>query len=124
MASTRNVNGVLAVSASTTNKKASTASAGAGVNMSPKPGVQRLRLIIRRLPPGLSQAEFEDVLGSEWRVGGGKVDWFAYKDGKVSKEYAGSGMERDLTDQVADLRNLQDLRERIYESRTRVCLTH
>jgi regulator of nonsense transcripts 3 len=27
------------------------------------------------------------MLGDEWKVGAGKVDWLEYKKGKVSKEY-------------------------------------
>lgn len=85
MASTRNVNGILAIPAAVTGKKANTNSPAAP-KLSPKTGVQKLRLIVRRLPPGLTQAEFEVILGEEWRVGAGRVDWFAYKDGKISKE--------------------------------------
>ncbi|KAI4200495.1 MAG: hypothetical protein LQ350_003865 [Teloschistes chrysophthalmus] len=48
----------------------------------------RLKLVIRRLPPGLTQAEFEECLGAEWQVGSGKVDWVAFKPGKVSKDLA------------------------------------
>lgn len=50
------------------------------------PSNNRLKLVVRRLPPGLTQEEFETSLGAEWRVGSGKVDWAAYKPGKVSKE--------------------------------------
>ncbi len=85
MASSRNINGILAVPAAVTGKKAN-ASSPAAAQLSSKPGTQRLRLIVRRLPPGLTQAEFDVILGEEWRVGAGKVDWFAYKDGKISKE--------------------------------------
>lgn len=51
-----------------------------------KTAAPRLKLLIRRLPPGLTQAEFETALGDDWKIGGGKVDWFQYKEGKVSKE--------------------------------------
>ncbi|OJJ37771.1 hypothetical protein ASPWEDRAFT_108810 [Aspergillus wentii DTO 134E9] len=54
----------------------------------PKPAAPRLKLLVRRLPPGLTQAEFESALGDEWKVGAGKVDWFQYKAGKVSKDPA------------------------------------
>ena len=47
----------------------------------------KLRLIIRRLPPGLTEAEFWDVMGSEWQSGNGKVEWHAFKEGKISREY-------------------------------------
>lgn len=49
-------------------------------------GLPKLRLIIRRLPPGLTEDEFQTALGGEWKVGAGKVDWAAYKEGKISKE--------------------------------------
>lgn len=52
----------------------------------PKPATPRLKLLVRRLPPGLTQAEFETALGEEWKTGGGKIDWLQYKPGKVSKE--------------------------------------
>ncbi|KAJ9656103.1 hypothetical protein H2198_005159 [Neophaeococcomyces mojaviensis] len=48
----------------------------------------KLRLIIRRLPPGLTETEFWDSLGAEWRVGQGKVDKATYKPGKISKDLA------------------------------------
>lgn len=46
----------------------------------------RSKVIVRRLPPGLTQQEFEAVLGEEWRVGAGKVNWFDYRAGKITKE--------------------------------------
>lgn len=45
------------------------------------------KVIIRRLPPGMTEAECLSILGSEWAVGNGKVDWFSYAVGKVSNEY-------------------------------------
>ncbi|KAJ5638237.1 hypothetical protein N7490_008116 [Penicillium lividum] len=53
-----------------------------------KPPAPRLKLILRRLPPGLTQTELEGALGAEWKVGAGKVDWLQYKAGKVSKDPA------------------------------------
>lgn len=47
----------------------------------------RLKVVIRRLAPGLTEAEFAKLLGDEWKLGQGKVDWFSYKSGKDSKEY-------------------------------------
>jgi len=46
----------------------------------------KLKVLIRRLPPGLTEAEFLSILGIDWKTGGGKVDWFLYKSGKDSKE--------------------------------------
>ncbi|KAI0999643.1 hypothetical protein K3495_g8551 [Podosphaera aphanis] len=51
-----------------------------------KPPAPRLKVIVRRLPPGLSQAEFIDILGPEWKLGQGKVDWFVFVPGKISKD--------------------------------------
>lgn len=48
----------------------------------------RLKVVVRRLAPGLTQKEFEVALGEEWKLGGGKIDWFCYKPGKISKECA------------------------------------
>ena len=72
--------GVLQIPASATQKNAPVA------KKAPKPPTPRLKLLVRRLPPGLTQEEFETALGPDWKVGGGKVSWAQYKPGKVSKE--------------------------------------
>ncbi|RMD43796.1 hypothetical protein DV735_g1366, partial [Chaetothyriales sp. CBS 134920] len=74
--------GVLPVNAIATRKTAAQPKQG---NRAPAP---KLRLIIRRLPPGLTEAEFWTAIGDEWQVGTGKVEWAAFKDGKVSKDPA------------------------------------
>lgn len=51
---------------------------------SAKPTI-RLKLEVRRLPPGLTKEELEEAFGAEWRVGAGKVDWFEYRAGKVKR---------------------------------------
>nr|POE51887.1 isoform 2 of regulator of nonsense transcripts upf3 [Quercus suber] len=43
----------------------------------------RLKLEIRRLPPSLTLTEFEEILGEEWKLGKGKVDWREYRQGKI-----------------------------------------
>jgi regulator of nonsense transcripts 3 len=82
-ASAKAPNGMLPIPASAT-KRPTTA---------PKPsksqsraGLPKLRLIVRRLPPGLTEDEFQTALGDEWKVGAGKVDWAAYREGKITKE--------------------------------------
>lgn len=66
---------------------AQTAANGKGhVNASRGPP-QRLKMIIRRLPPGLTQQEFETAIGDEWKVGQGKVSWALFRPGKTSKEW-------------------------------------
>jgi hypothetical protein len=51
-----------------------------------KPIPPRLKVVLRRLPPGFTEAEFGSLLGEKWKVGGGKVDWFEFKAGKISTE--------------------------------------
>ncbi|KAK2848560.1 hypothetical protein FQN49_005603 [Arthroderma sp. PD_2] len=53
---------------------------------SSKANAPRLKLHVRRLPPGLTQTEFESCLGDHWAVGRGKIDWFLFKEGKVSTD--------------------------------------
>jgi regulator of nonsense transcripts 3 len=48
------------------------------------PGVKAM---VRWLPPGMTEAEFVAVLGPAWAVGGGRVDWFTYNEGKVAKRW-------------------------------------
>ncbi|KAL4886695.1 Smg-4/UPF3 family-domain-containing protein [Aspergillus karnatakaensis] len=79
----RSTAGVLPVPASATQKNASSSSRKA-----PKPPAPRLKLLVRRLPPGLTQEEFETALGAEWKSGAGKIGWNEYKPGKVSKDPA------------------------------------
>ena len=86
MAQTRSINGILPAPAGLSAKTMSTAPPS--TKGSSKTVAPRLRLIVRRLPPGLTQAEFEEVLGEGWSPGAGRVEWAAYKEGKVSKEYA------------------------------------
>ncbi|KAK7535922.1 Smg-4/UPF3 family-domain-containing protein [Phyllosticta citribraziliensis] len=81
-------NGVLPVPATVlqkTNNKSSDNPARGSSNRSNAP---RLKVVVRRLPPGLTQTEFEVALGEEWKLGAGKVDWFSYKPGKISKDLA------------------------------------
>ncbi len=77
------VNGLLSVPASALQKGAVSASRSSVRSSAP-----RLKLLIRRLAPGLTRSEFEVALGDVWLVGAGKVDWLVYKPGRVSTEYA------------------------------------
>ncbi|KAH7414174.1 Smg-4/UPF3 family-domain-containing protein [Phaeosphaeria sp. MPI-PUGE-AT-0046c] len=54
----------------------------------PKPAQPRMKLVCRRLPPGLSRTEFETIVGPEWKLGAGKVDWVRWKKGVISKDAA------------------------------------
>ncbi|KAF5695754.1 hypothetical protein FDENT_60 [Fusarium denticulatum] len=44
------------------------------------------KLVIRRLPPGMTETEFVSILGSEWELGKGKIDWFSFVEGKISTD--------------------------------------
>ncbi|KAB2575031.1 Regulator of nonsense transcripts 3B [Lasiodiplodia theobromae] len=82
-------NGVLPVPAAALQKNTTPAAANgaprAATNRSHQP---RLKLVVRRLAPALTQQEFELAMGDEWKLGQGKVDWFTYKAGKISKDLA------------------------------------
>lgn len=76
-------NGVFSIPAAATQKKT-----GLTQEAQPSRAVgARLKIVIRRLPPGLTQAEFEETLGEDWASAGDRVDWVVYKPGRVSKEY-------------------------------------
>ncbi|CAO2650276.1 Nn.00g015680.m01.CDS01 [Neocucurbitaria sp. VM-36] len=81
MAPPAGVNGILPV---TVLQKNAPAQAPRG----PKPAQPRLKLICRRLPPGLTKAEFESILGDEWQLGAGKIDWINYRKGNISTDAA------------------------------------
>ncbi|UNI20255.1 hypothetical protein JDV02_006358 [Purpureocillium takamizusanense] len=44
------------------------------------------KLVIRRLPPGMTMAECVAILGPDWELNKGKVDWLSYNPGKVSTD--------------------------------------
>jgi regulator of nonsense transcripts 3 len=50
----------------------------------------RLKVVIRRLPPGLIKDEFIASLGDDWLLNTGWVDWMIFKPGKISTEYVES----------------------------------
>lgn len=87
MTQTGKAPGVLQIPAAAT-QKSTPSPKPATAKKAPKPPTPRLKLLVRRLPPGLTVSEFEHALGEEWKSGGdgGKIDWMQYKPGKVSKE--------------------------------------
>ncbi|VUC35157.1 unnamed protein product [Clonostachys rosea] len=52
----------------------------------PKAQNEGEKLVIRRLPPAMTQEEFVTILGPDWEANKGKVDWLSYAPGKVSKD--------------------------------------
>lgn len=67
---------------------------GAARAGSAKAPAVRLKLEVRRLPPGLTLAEFEEILGEAWKLGNGKVDWRDYRQGKVRPPGSGKPTEQ------------------------------
>ncbi|KAK3387584.1 Smg-4/UPF3 family-domain-containing protein [Podospora didyma] len=43
------------------------------------------KVVIRRLPPAMTEQEFVAILGDDWKLGNGRVDWFSYWPGKISQ---------------------------------------
>ncbi|KAH7179676.1 Smg-4/UPF3 family-domain-containing protein [Fusarium flagelliforme] len=73
------------------NARSTEASKPANEGETPKPTKTKAhnegeKLVIRRLPPGMTEAEFVSILGSEWELGKGKVDWFEFAQGKISTD--------------------------------------
>jgi len=44
------------------------------------------KVVIRRLPPLMTEEEFTTILGDTWKAGNGKVGWFSYWPGKISQQ--------------------------------------
>ena len=82
---TQPANGVLPAPAILKKKDAF---ATTGTSRAGRKPAERLKGVVRRLPPGLTQTEFEAVLGEEWKVGAGKVNWLDYKPGKISTDFS------------------------------------
>ncbi|WEW56983.1 hypothetical protein PRK78_002442 [Emydomyces testavorans] len=76
----------------------------------------RTKLLIRRLPPGLTQLEFETALGEEWAVGKGKVDWLTYKPGKVSADLAKPSRPSRAYIRITSSAVLNDLAEKVRQT--------
>lgn len=80
-------NGFLSVPAAVLQKQSPPSNNAPRGSARSKPASPRTKAVLRRLPPGLTADEFQDILGDEWKVGGEKVDWCRYIPGKISKEY-------------------------------------
>ncbi|KAH8597963.1 Smg-4/UPF3 family-domain-containing protein [Bisporella sp. PMI_857] len=102
-------NGLLPVTASQT---ASAAPRAAAI----KPPSQKLKVIVRRLPPGLTQNEFTAIIGEDWRLGQGKVDWFQYKPGKDSKDLSKPSKPSRAYFHITSQENLISLAEKVAQS--------
>ncbi|KAI1471761.1 Smg-4/UPF3 family-domain-containing protein [Daldinia caldariorum] len=50
------------------------------------------KVIIRRLPPGITEAEFWAILGDEWKSGNGKAEWMRFQEGQISHDPSNPSM--------------------------------
>ena len=66
----------------------------AAARSAPKQPAARLKLEVRRLPPGLTLTEFEETLGDDWKLNNGKIDWREYRQGKVRAPGSGKVPEQ------------------------------
>lgn len=57
----------------------------------------KLKVVIRRLPPGLTRDEYEQSMGPDWKTGSSNVGWMFFKAGKTSKEYASQFLEDNIS---------------------------
>ncbi|KLU89395.1 hypothetical protein MAPG_08366 [Magnaporthiopsis poae ATCC 64411] len=65
--------------------------AGAGTSSRAGKGktpVEGQKVVLRRLPPGITEQETVAFLSDEWKPGGAKVGWFSFQAGKISKDPA------------------------------------
>lgn len=82
----------------------------------PRKQADRLKVIIRRLPPGLTQSEFEAALGEGWGVGAGQVNWFDYKPGKISTDFSKPSRPARAYLNLTDASHLQALEKKVLET--------
>lgn len=80
----RKANGVLPITTSQT--AGNTQSSNTAKSGKTKTPVEGDKILIRRLPPGLSEEEFWNILGHQWKPGKGLVDWCDFRAGKTSQE--------------------------------------
>ncbi|KAI8964687.1 Smg-4/UPF3 family-domain-containing protein [Daldinia sp. FL1419] len=50
------------------------------------------KVLIRRLPPGITEAELWAILGDEWKNGNGKVEWSRFQEGQISQDPSNPSM--------------------------------
>ncbi|KAI0853908.1 Smg-4/UPF3 family-domain-containing protein [Daldinia vernicosa] len=50
------------------------------------------KVLVRRLPPGITEVEFWTILGEEWKSGNGKVEWTRFQEGQISQDPSNPSM--------------------------------
>ncbi|KAF6810989.1 nonsense-mediated mRNA decay protein [Colletotrichum musicola] len=99
----RKTNGVIAVSG-----QQSTATEAPKSSRSRAP-VEGHKVVIRRLPPGLTEEELWSKLGEEWKAGQGLASWHNYEPGKIQTDPAKISKPARLYLHVLKRENLSNL---------------
>ncbi|KAK0748511.1 Smg-4/UPF3 family-domain-containing protein [Apiosordaria backusii] len=75
------------------------------------------KVVVRRLPPGMTEEEFVTILGDEWKIGSGKVGWFSYCPGKVSQHPSKPSIPARAYLHVSQRDQLPDLLRTVQEAK-------
>ncbi|KAK7752294.1 hypothetical protein SLS62_005830 [Diatrype stigma] len=61
------------------------------------------KVVVRRLPPGITAEEAWNILGDEWKDGNGRVDWSQFQTGTVSHELVPAPSPINVRNQQANM---------------------
>ncbi|KAK4175880.1 putative regulator of nonsense transcripts [Triangularia setosa] len=75
------------------------------------------KVVIRRLPPGMTEEEYHNILGDEWKLGNGKVDWFSWCSGKVSQHPSKPSLPARAYLHVSQRDQLPELLRKVQEAK-------
>ncbi|KAJ8125306.1 hypothetical protein O1611_g8336 [Lasiodiplodia mahajangana] len=75
------------------------------------------KVVIRRLPPGMTADECWAALGEEWKVGNGKVDWARYDDGEISNDPSDLSRPARCYLHIMNLGDLSLLSEKVQQTK-------
>ncbi|KAI0869303.1 Smg-4/UPF3 family-domain-containing protein [Hypoxylon argillaceum] len=82
-----------------------------------KANVEGRKVVIRRLPPGMTADECWAILGEEWKVGKGKVDWARFDDGEISNDPSDLSRPARFYLHVLSSEDLSLLSEKVQQSK-------
>ncbi|KAI1745256.1 Smg-4/UPF3 family-domain-containing protein [Xylaria scruposa] len=75
------------------------------------------KVLIRRLPPGMTEDECWAILGDEWKVSKGKVDWARYDSGEISNDPADLSRPARCYLHLLNVSDMFALSERVQQSK-------
>ncbi|KAI1165933.1 Smg-4/UPF3 family-domain-containing protein [Nemania serpens] len=75
------------------------------------------KVVIRRLPPGMTADECWAILGAEWKVGKGQVDWARYDDGEISNDPSDLSLPARCYLHLPNPSDIATLSERVQQSK-------